>query len=90
MQSPVNVAPGTYDAVNAAFTFTITWTPASGSTTTSDLILTVVGPDGSEVDSSDGGDPERPLTDSNRRPEGAARRLVAHVRSRLISSNCPK
>lgn len=61
----VNVAPGTYDLVNAAFTFTITWTPSSGGASTSDLILTLVGPDGQEVDSSDGGDPKESVSASN-------------------------
>jgi hypothetical protein len=61
----IHVAPGTYDTVNAAFTFTITWTPASGSTTTSDLILTVVGPDGNEIDSSDGSDPAESVSATN-------------------------
>jgi uncharacterized repeat protein (TIGR01451 family) len=52
--------------IDATFDFTITWTPTSGGSTTSDLILTVVGPDpnpgngvveGPEVGSSDGGSP---------------------------------
>ena len=50
----MNVAPGTYVAVTATFTFSITWTPSSGSPTTSDEILTVFAPDGSVVGSSDG------------------------------------
>ena len=53
----VNVLPGTYAAVAATFTFTITWTPATGDQSTSDLILTIIGPDGLEVASSDGGAP---------------------------------
>jgi len=61
----VNVAPGTYDDVNAAFTFQITWEPSSGNIATSDLILTVVGPDGQEIDSSDGGDPQETVSASN-------------------------
>ena len=59
------VAPGTYNTVNAAFTFQITWTPSSGSPTTSDLILTLVGPDGQVVDSSDGGSPQETVSASN-------------------------
>lgn len=59
------VAPGTYDAVNAAFTFQINWTPASGDPATSDLILTVVGPDGQAIDSSDGGNPQETVSVSN-------------------------
>src|SRR5918992_6031014 len=46
----INVAPGTYDTLEATFTFTITWTDA-----TQDEILTVVDPDGETVGSSDGG-----------------------------------
>lgn len=54
----VNVPAGVYDALKATFTFNITWTPnppfdpGGGG---SDLILTVVGPDGNVVGSSDGG-----------------------------------
>jgi hypothetical protein len=54
----IAVAPGTYDLVNATFTFDITWTPSSGDASTSDLILTLIGPDGTEISSSDGGSPE--------------------------------
>lgn len=61
----LNVAPGTYDTVNAVFTFQITWTPSSGSSTTSDLILTLVGPNGAEIDSSDGGNPQETVSASN-------------------------
>jgi uncharacterized repeat protein (TIGR01451 family) len=45
----INVG-GAYDTVDAAFKFTITWADA-----THDEILTVIGPDGEEIDSSDGG-----------------------------------
>ena len=64
----VSVAPGTYDTVNAAFTFQINWTPASGNPATSDLILTVVGPNGVEIDSSDGGSPQETVSASNLAP----------------------
>lgn len=47
----VNVPPGTYDTVEARFRFSITWADAG----TSDEILTVLAPDGTEVGSSDGG-----------------------------------
>jgi len=47
----ITVPAGTYDAVDAAFKFTITWPNA----TTHDEILTVLDPQGEEVDSSDGG-----------------------------------
>jgi hypothetical protein len=46
----VNVPAGAYDTVDAAFKFTITWGDALH-----DEILTVVDPQGEEVDSSDGG-----------------------------------
>jgi hypothetical protein len=46
----INVPPGTYDTIDAAFKFTITWADA-----TNDEILTVLDPQGEEVDSSDGG-----------------------------------
>jgi hypothetical protein len=59
------VAPGTYDTVNAKFTFNITWTPASGSASTSDLILTLIGPDGLEIASSDGGAPTETVVADN-------------------------
>ena len=48
-------APATYTTVDAEFRFSITWTPSSPSGTTSDEILTVLAPDGTEVGSSDGG-----------------------------------
>ncbi len=46
----VNVPAGTYDTIDAAFKFTITWADA-----THDEILTVLDPQGEEIDSSDGG-----------------------------------
>jgi hypothetical protein len=61
----IAVAPGTYDTVGARFTFNIAWTPASGSATTSDLILTLIGPDGLEIDSSDGGTPSETIVADN-------------------------
>jgi hypothetical protein len=61
----INVPAGTYDSVNAAFTFQINWTPVSGSNTTNDLILTVVGPDGLELGSSDGGNPQESFATTN-------------------------
>ncbi|HXE90105.1 MAG TPA: hypothetical protein VNK82_03985 [Terriglobales bacterium] len=70
----VNVLPGTYESINAVFTFKITWNPSSGDTATNDLILTVVGPDG-DIGSSDGGDPQETVTVSNL-PAGDYRVLV--------------
>jgi len=46
-------APASYQNVSASFTFSIHWTPVSGNATTNDEILTVVGPNGAEVGSSD-------------------------------------
>src|SRR2546425_10854948 len=48
----VNVPAGAYNAVQANFTFNITWPDASN-----DEILTVIDPDGNEVGSSDTGQP---------------------------------
>src|SRR4051794_38629983 len=59
------VAPGTYDAVAATFTFNATWAPASGDASTNDLILTLIGPDGLEIDSSDGGAPTETVVARN-------------------------
>ncbi|HUS19310.1 MAG TPA: pre-peptidase C-terminal domain-containing protein, partial [Terriglobales bacterium] len=64
----VNVPAGTYSTVNALFTFQITWTPVSGMNETNDLILTVIGPDGQEINSSDGGEPKETVTISNPAP----------------------
>jgi hypothetical protein len=61
----IAVVPGTYTTVNARFTFNITWTPTSGDTSTSDLILTLIGPDGLEIDSSDGGAPTETIVADN-------------------------
>ena len=64
----IAVAPATYDTLNARFTFSITWTPASGDASTSDLILTLIGPDGLEIDSSDGGTPSETVAADNLGP----------------------
>jgi len=48
----ISVDPATYNTVSALFTFSIKWTPV-GTATTNDEILTVVGPNGNEVGSSD-------------------------------------
>jgi hypothetical protein len=47
------VAPGTYDSVSATVTFTIEWEASEN-----DEILSVVGPDGETLGSSDGGEPK--------------------------------
>jgi uncharacterized repeat protein (TIGR01451 family) len=62
------VVGNAYDSVNAAFKFQITWEPTSENDT-SDLILTVIGPDGEEVDSSDGGSPSE-IVNANNLPAG--------------------
>jgi hypothetical protein len=61
----IAVAPGTYDSLNAQFSFSIAWTPSSGDITTSDLILTLIGPDGLEIASSDGGAPSETVVATN-------------------------
>jgi hypothetical protein len=61
----IAVAPGTYTTLNARFTFNVTWTPASGDVSTNDLILTLIGPDGLEIDSSDGGAPTETVVANN-------------------------
>ena len=65
----ISVTPGTYDTIDATFTFSITWTPSSvGGLTTSDEILTVIGPDGEEVGSSDGGSNVETVVGTNLAP----------------------
>src|SRR5918999_635912 len=60
----INVAPGTYSStLEATFTFTITWADA-----THDEILTVLDPQGEEVDSSDGGSNVETVTANNLPP----------------------
>ena len=49
----VNVPSGAYDSIDATFAFSITWAPP-GAEDVADEILTVIGPDGDEVGSSDG------------------------------------
>jgi len=61
----INVPAGTYNTMNAVFTFQINWTAASGNNTTNDLILTVVGPDGTEINSSDSSTPQETVTVNN-------------------------
>jgi hypothetical protein len=61
--SSVIVPAGVYSAVDAVFTFKISWNPVSGSEPASDEILTVLDPSGNEIASSDGGS----LTETVRR-----------------------
>ena len=49
----VNIPSGAYDSIDATFAFSITWVPP-GAEDVADEILTVIGPDGDEVGSSDG------------------------------------
>lgn len=64
--STVNVPAGVYNSVNAKFTFRIEWDENAGN----DEILTVLKPDGTTLDSSDGGDPHEEITATNL-PAGA-------------------
>jgi hypothetical protein len=61
----IRAAAGTYESLNASFTFKIEWSPSSPSIITSDLILTIIGPNGFEVDSSDGGTPQETVIVNN-------------------------
>jgi hypothetical protein len=61
----VTVPPNAYDTIDATFKFNITWTPSSPDPSTSDLILTVIGPDGDPVGSSDGGSSSETVTGRN-------------------------
>jgi hypothetical protein len=54
----VTVPDGAYDVVTATLRVQVKWTPTSSN----DLILTVLGPDGSQVGNSDGGSPEENVT----------------------------
>src|SRR5437588_660952 len=53
--STVVVPAGVYNTVDAYFKFKISWIPSTGQETTNDEILTILNPDGSELNSSDGG-----------------------------------
>ncbi|MGI8710350.1 MAG: hypothetical protein ACR2LA_05085, partial [Acidimicrobiales bacterium] len=64
----VSVPAGAYQTVSASFTFSIHWTPASGNATTNDEILTVVGPNGAEVGSSDTSNTTETVTASDIQP----------------------
>jgi PKD repeat protein len=57
----INVPTGLYNSVNAKFTFNISWENSAGN----DEVLTVLNPDGSTLDSSDGGDPSETVTGNN-------------------------
>lgn len=62
----ITLPAGGYSTLNAAFTFQINWTPSStAGAATSDLILTVIGPDGSEVMSADTGNPQETVVVNN-------------------------
>ena len=63
----VNVPSGAYQNVSASFTFSINWKPV-GSSTTNDEILTVVGPNGAEVGSSDTSNTTETVTASDIQP----------------------
>src|SRR6266545_232330 len=57
----VNVPAGVYSTLKAKFTFNIAWDGTAGN----DEILTVLNPDGSELDSSDGGNPSETVIGNN-------------------------
>jgi hypothetical protein len=71
----INAPPGGYTSVSATFTFQITWTPGTPTEDTADEILTVIGPDGSEIGSSDGGSTTETVTATNL-PTGVYRVLA--------------
>jgi uncharacterized repeat protein (TIGR01451 family) len=58
----ITVPAGVYDTLQANFTFNITWANASN-----DEILSVIGPDGAVVGSSDGGTPSETVHGTNLR-----------------------
>ncbi|MFN2589977.1 MAG: hypothetical protein ABR518_04330 [Actinomycetota bacterium] len=58
----LSVPKGIYANFQATATFGIIWDPSSGSGSTNDEVLTVYGPDGEVIDSSDGGDPSEAVT----------------------------
>jgi len=60
----LTVPAGVYTTLDATFKFNITWTPPADPTA-ADLILTVVGPDGQDIASSDGGSPSETVTAVN-------------------------
>ncbi len=63
---PTIIVPaGVYNNVNAKFTFNISWDGAAGN----DEVLTVLNPNGTALDSSDGGDPSETVT-ANNLPDG--------------------
>ena len=66
----INVPAGTYDTVDAAFKFTITWADA-----THDEILTVLDPQGEEIESSDGGSNVETVN-ANSLPQGTYKALA--------------
>jgi hypothetical protein len=60
----VSVPAGVYNTVTAKFAFKIAWTPVV-SGTTSDEVLSVVGPGGVVIGSSDGGNPSETVSAKN-------------------------
>jgi hypothetical protein len=57
----INVPSGIYSKLNAKFTFNISWDGDAGNVE----IHTLIKPDGTELDSSDGGDPTETVTANN-------------------------
>ncbi|MDQ1697453.1 MAG: hypothetical protein QOJ03_2806 [Frankiaceae bacterium] len=63
----VKVPKGTYGLVVANMSVTISWTPAATGDT-ADEILTLMGPDGKTIGSSDGGNPQEQVALTNPKP----------------------
>jgi len=61
----LTVPTGLYTNLAATATFGIQWTPSTGNETSNDEILTLIGPDGQEIDSSDGGQPAESVPVAN-------------------------
>ncbi|HEU5034904.1 MAG TPA: sialidase family protein [Mycobacteriales bacterium] len=57
----LQVPAGVYDRLNATMTVTISWKPAAVEDV-ADEILTLLGPDGKTISSSDGGNPQEQIT----------------------------
>jgi hypothetical protein len=67
----INVPAGVYNTVNAKFTFNVSWDGSSGN----DEILTVLKPDGSELNSSDTSNPSETVS-ANNLPAGTYKVIV--------------
>jgi hypothetical protein len=75
----INVAAGTYDTIDAAFKFSITWADAGN-----DEILTVLDPAGDPVGSSDGGTNVETVTATNLLPGDYKVRACAFLSTAVV------